>query len=639
MADQLDDNDVDDGPFPKAVIAELALDRIVSAKLLADTAAGRVRGVLITVPTAAWAGPIAAAAQAVFGDDASYLVVTGKVKYDGQGQAAPTAKLMVAISQSPDALLPPGTLAACDVSLRIDHPDGHLVRQAAKRLLKGRVGTEFVAVPLSGLDLDEIAACLPLGGSAALAKRRFQTVAERKVSAKSDSEVPTLTQAAGYGQAQVWALDLQRDIADLRAGLIGPGDCDGGAILAGKTGTGKSLFARIVAKSCGLPIVVSSMGELFSDSNGYLHGVMKRMREVFDLASSMAPSLLFIDELDSFPSRSTLDQRNRDYWTPLVNDFLTLLDSANSSREGVIVLGATNNPENLDPALVRPGRFERILHIDPPDASSLATIMRYYLREDLPSADLVALAIARPGATGAEAQEWVRAARRSARRAGRAIVFNDLASQVLLPDRRTSEETYRVAIHEAGHAVATELLTPGVLVSLTIVRSKTSSGNVVAGPYGRDVLMETDLDDLICRFLAGRAAEEVLLGNVSTSSGGDGTSDLGQATNLICMKHLSLGMGDLLLWRNSPTQAQIAMVLDPKLRTKVAADLAQLYERTKALVLVSRQQIAAVAAALVRSRTLTGPEVAQIIRETGDTQPTPHHTVPNHTVPTGLKDE
>ena len=609
-----DDDDINDGtPLSRIVVAQLALERVIPKGLIGDIAAGRVRGVLLTVPSATWVSAITVAAQAVFPEDSSFISVTARSRSGDQGQVSPSARFVVAISQSPDLLLPRATLMACDVELRIEQPDGHLIRKAAKRLLRGRIGAEFAGVPVSGLDLDEIAACLPRDGTAALAKRRFENAARKKTSTARTGDVPTLAEAAGYGQAHLWALDLQRDLDDLRAGLISAEDCDRGAILVGKPGTGKSLFARILAKSCGLPIVATTMGELFTNGTGYLDSVMKSLRQAFDQARERAPSLLFIDEIDSFPSRESLSERNRDYWTPLVNDFLVLLDSATSSSEGVVVLGATNNAGSIDPALIRPGRLERILYIDPPDAVSLAKIMRYYLRDDLPDTDLVALASARQGATGAEVQEWVRAARRSARRAGRTMVFEDLVTQVVAPDRRSADDVERAAIHEAGHAVATVVLSPNTLVSVTIVRTHASSGNTSALRFGKDLMVERDLDNLACRLLAGRAAEEVLLGDVSTGSGGDVASDLAQVTNLVCMKHLSLGMADELLWRSSPTDVHAALALDPNLRAKVSADMSQLYLKTKSLISTYRAHVSAVAETLKAMRTLSGAEVASIV--------------------------
>lgn len=636
MAENFEDDDeiVDVTPSPKAVLAELALERAIPRKLLADMAAGRVRGVLLTVPSATWAPAIAVAAQSVFPTDTSFLLVTAKSRAGDQGHISPSARVVVVVSQSPDLLLPAATLMACDVRLRIEQPDGNLVRKAAKRLLRGRIGAEFAGVQVSGLDLDEIAACLPRDGTAALAKQRFENATRQKTSTVRAGDVPTLAEAAGYGQAHLWALDLQRDLDDLRAGLIGPDDCDRGAILVGKPGTGKSLFARILAKSCGLPIVATSMGDLFTNGTGYLDSVMKGLRQAFERAHAKSPSLLFIDEIDSFPSRESLSRQNRDYWTPLVNDFLVLLDSATSSAEGVVVLGATNNADSIDPALVRPGRLERILYIDPPDAVSLAKIMRYYLRKDLPDADLVALASSRQGATGAEVQEWVRAARRSARRAGRIMTFEDLVAQVIVPDRRSADDVVRVAVHEAGHAVATVLLSPNTLVSVTIVRTQISSGYTSALRFGKDLMMGRDLDNLASRLLAGRAAEEVLLGDVSSGSGGDAASDLAQVTNLVCIKHLSWGMADELLWRSSPTDVHAALALDPNLRAKVSADIAKLYSETKSLISTHQVQVLAVAEALKAMRPMSGDEVASIVnRYSANPVPNakPYRTEPDHT--------
>ena len=327
----------------------------------------------------------------------------------------------------------------------------------------------------------------------------------------------------------------------------------------------------------------------------------------------MAPSILFIDELDSLPNRATLSERGRDWWTTVITDFLVLLDSAVSDRNGLIVIGATNAIDQIDAAILRDGRLERSIYVGPPDPVSLVGIVRYYLRGELADVDLLPLAHARPGATGAEAEGWARGARRAARRAGRPMVLEDLWSQALPPDRRTADELRRVAAHEAGHAICSTLLSCDRVERVTIIRGRSSGGHTAFDRTIPDMLLRADVEDRVTTLLAGRAAEETVMGTYSTGAGGDASSDLALATNLCAMCTLSFGLGADLSWRGPPDQTLTLMTMDPTLRAAVNADLARLYKRAITLLETHKNALQLVVSSLLRAKTLSGDEVRALI--------------------------
>lgn len=196
---------------------------------------------------------------------------------------------------------------------------------------------------------------------------------------------------AGYGDATRWALELKVDLALWRDGTITWDQMSTKLLLSGPPGTGKTTFARALCNTLQVPVIVSSVTSWLEP--GYLGDVLKSMSAVFAAARSNAPCILFIDELDGIGSRNGA-RRSRDhadYWTSLINRLLELLDGALKS-EGVIVVTATNQPEKIDPALLRSGRLEKHAVIPPPDVETLTGILSHHL-----GADLGAVLNSRPG--------------------------------------------------------------------------------------------------------------------------------------------------------------------------------------------------------------------------------------------------
>jgi hypothetical protein len=185
---------------------------------------------------------------------------------------------------------------------------------------------------------------------------------------------------SGYGSAKDWALGLKTDVADYLAGDLAWSDMSTRLLLSGPPGTGKTMFARALCNSLQMPLVVSSVSTWLQGD--YLSNVLDRMADTFAEARALAPCILFVDEIDGIGSRVSATRPYADYWNTCVNKLLELLDGAVKS-EGVIVVGATNRPGEIDEAIRRSGRLETHIEIPRPDISALTGILAHHLGSDL----------------------------------------------------------------------------------------------------------------------------------------------------------------------------------------------------------------------------------------------------------------
>jgi cell division protease FtsH len=185
----------------------------------------------------------------------------------------------------------------------------------------------------------------------------------------------------GYGAARQWALDLKTDLQDFKKDEVKWSDLSSRLLLSGPPGTGKTTFARALCNTLQLPLVATSVARWLETS--HLGDVLAAIGATFDHVSQSAPCILFIDEIDNIGSRGGGGDRPFDeYWSTLVNRLLELLDGA-SKTTGVIIVGATNRPEKIDPALLRSGRLEKHIIIPPPDTEALIGIIAHHLGADL----------------------------------------------------------------------------------------------------------------------------------------------------------------------------------------------------------------------------------------------------------------
>lgn len=466
----------------------------------------------------------------------------------------------------------------------------------------------------SALTLSDLALAVRpgIGTAQAIGSLERLAAARRETSTEIPIEGPRLEEMSGYGPAREWGLELARDLADWRDGRIQWSAVDRGLLLSGPPGTGKTSFARALAKTCGVPLIASSVAQ-WQQNDGHLGKVLGKMKATFDEALSKAPSILFLDELDGIGRRDTLSGDYIEYWEQVINSLLELVDGS-SSREGVVIVGATNHPDRIDPALRRAGRLDRHIRIPIPDIPALERILRVHLGSDLQGHDLRPIARRCVGDTGADVASHVRRARRIARRASRALTVEDLLTAITQDrPRRSDRIRWVTAVHEAGHAVAAIRLGRARAVTIAIDQAHggTTNSDVdgLAGlPTREDALAH------IAVGLSGRAAEHVIIGVPSTGAGGPEASDLAAASALALALETSFGLGETedLLW-HAPGVALSRLAADEALRARVSAVLDAAYDRARALVVAERDAVLRLARALMDRSVLDAEEVAQLM--------------------------
>lgn len=422
-------------------------------------------------------------------------------------------------------------------------------------------------------------------------------------------EGPGLEELDGYGDAKTWGVELVEDLKEYRAGRLKWSDVDHkGLLLSGPPGTGKTSFSKALARSANVPLIASSVADWNAAS--YLSGTLQAIRAVFSEAKRQAPAILFIDELDGISNRATLSGDYVEYWSQIVNLVLECLAGV-EDREGVVVLGATNHPNKIDPAILRAGRLDRHIELDKPDAHVLAKILRFHIgAEILPSADLMPAALAARGGTGADVEAWVRRAKAAARRARRDLCVDDLLDQIRAGRPPMSDDARRrISVHEAGHAIVGKALNTGRFVGVSIHEhgGTTEFENAFDG---------TTTEEQACRHiavaLAGRVAERMILGDVGIGSGNGPQSDLAGATRLARMLETHYGFGGFgSIFIGDGYVDNLPRY--PGLLEAIKARLDAAEERAMSILSVRRQQLEAIAAELDRRGYLSSDDIETML--------------------------
>ncbi len=415
-----------------------------------------------------------------------------------------------------------------------------------------------------------------------------------------------------------------------------------GVLLVGLPGTGKTLLARAVAGQAKVPFYSVAASEFVE----MIVGVgASRVRDLFNKARQTAPAIIFIDELDAIGrSRSAaLRVGGTDEQEQTLNQILTEMDGFDS-REGVIVLAATNRADVLDPALLRPGRFDRRVMVQPPDRAGRAAILRIHTR-NVPLAtgvDLDQLAQQTPGMVGADLRNLVNEAALLAARKDRQAVamedFSEAIEKVLLGAERkimlSEEDRQRVAYHEGGHALL-GLLVPGAdpVRRVTIVPRGRALGVTVQSPVDdRFNYSEEYLRARIVGALGGRAAEELVYGIVTTGAENDLQQVTMIAREMVVRWGMSPRVGPLNLGgedgqgpfglAQKPYSESTAALIDAEIKRIVEECLVD----AQRLLKENRDRLDALAKALLEAESL---DEAQILQVTGlpARPPLPHPTV------------
>jgi cell division protease FtsH len=394
-----------------------------------------------------------------------------------------------------------------------------------------------------------------------------------------------------------------------------------GVLLAGPPGTGKTLLARAVAGEADVPFFSASASEFIEMIVGVGAG---RVRELFAEARKVAPAIIFIDEIDTIGRArgAAGGVGGHDEREQTLNQILTEMDGFSGS-EGVVVVAATNRPDVLDPALTRPGRFDRTVHVSPPDRPGRAAILRIHTR-DVPledGVDLMRVARTTPGMTGADLANLANEAALLAVKRGKKAVGQSELSEALekvqlgaeRPLVMPREERRRTAYHESGHALL-GMLQPGAdpVRKITIVPRGRALGVTLSTPDSdRYAYTEEYLRGRIIGALGGMAAEHVVFGVITTGA----ENDLEQVTNLVRGMVGRWGMSDKVGPLSAiPAESQQPYGLSAAPATLDVVDsemrriVDECYGTAQRLLGEHREQLDALASALLEAETLEEAE-------------------------------
>lgn len=399
-----------------------------------------------------------------------------------------------------------------------------------------------------------------------------------------------------------------RDLRDWQAGRIAWRDVARGPLLVGPPGSGKTQLARLIGQEAGIAVVAGSVAKWSSESSKS-GDMIRAMRTAFATAAEQAPALLFLDEVDAFGDRARRPDHNSAYTDYIVTALIDLLDGF-EGHEGVIVMAATNHPEKLDRAIVRPGRFDRILSLPHPDVSLLPKALRWQLGADLPDADLSAVAQAALGMSGADIAAAVRSARARARQARRNLALEDLAAAIAEARPPLPPELRRiVAVHEAGHAIVGAATGRAKVSTVALA----SDGGFTAASLADHAEDRPLIEAHLAINLAGRAAEHLVFGRITTGAGGAPESDLAKATRLATALEISWGLGESLLWLSPVDGSEGRLRNDPGLRARVETHLRNAEARATRILTANRKLLAEMSTALEATGVLSGPALAALL--------------------------
>jgi cell division protease FtsH len=416
-----------------------------------------------------------------------------------------------------------------------------------------------------------------------------------------------------------------------------------GILLVGPPGTGKTLFARAVAGEAGvgfLSVTGSDFMEMFVGVGA------SRVRDLFQQARKMGKAIIFIDEIDSIGrKRGAGLGGGHDEREQTLNQMLAEMDGFETT-EGIVILAATNRPDILDPALLRPGRFDRQIIVPLPEFEERLAILKVHSRDKRMGADvdLDTMAKATPGMSGADLANLVNEAALFAVRRGSAhierIDFENARDRVVMGARRESlvlsaEEKRATAIHEGGHAVlATVLPHSDPLHKVTILPRGMALGVTWTLPEERHTYSREFFEDLICKAMGGRVAEKIVFGHLNSGA----ANDLEQATSIARRMVREWGMSDKvgpMAWNG---QQQVFLGEDlmtsgreysdstaKMLDDEISRILHEQEQRAYDVLVKHRKGLELVAEKLLEDETIDGATVGRLVQEALET-PTPTPT-------------
>ena len=415
-----------------------------------------------------------------------------------------------------------------------------------------------------------------------------------------------------------------------------------GALLVGPPGTGKTLLARAVAGEAGVPFFTISG----SDFVEMFVGVgASRVRDMFEQAKRSAPCIIFIDEIDAVGrSRGAGLGGGNDEREQTLNQLLVEMDGF-EANEGIILIAATNRPDVLDPALLRPGRFDRQVTVGNPDILGREKILRVHMRNVPLAKDVDAKTIARgtPGFSGADLANLVNEAALLAARRGKRVVamqeFEDAKDKVMMgPERRSmvmsEKEKELTAWHEAGHAiVAMKVPAADPVHKATIIPRGRALGMVMQLPEDDKLSMsKIEMTSRLAIMMGGRVAEELKFGDDNVTAGA--ASDIQQATRLARAMVTRFGLsdtigpvdygsdqGDVFLGQQIVQSSHVSEDTSRKIEEEVRNLIQTGMDEARRIMTDHRDEWSAIATGLLEYETLTGSEITDLLQGKPPTRP------------------
>jgi cell division protease FtsH len=405
-----------------------------------------------------------------------------------------------------------------------------------------------------------------------------------------------------------------------------------GVLMVGAPGTGKTLLAKAVAGEAGVPFFASSGSEFVEMFVGV---GASRVRDLFEQAKKNSPCIIFVDEIDAVGRhRGAGLGGGNDEREQTLNQILVEMDGFDTDTN-IVIIAATNRPDILDPALLRPGRFDRKVVVDRPDRRGREAILKVHVRGKplTPDVDLDVIAAQTAGMVGADLENLVNeaailAARRNKRTIGMSEFVESIERIMAGPARRSrvldAEDRQVIAYHEAGHAIVMEALEHTESVGkITIVSRGQALGYVMPLPEeDRNLRSRAEYEDTIAGLLAGRVAEELMFDEPSTSA----ANDLERVTKLAKAMVTRFGMSDVIgpmqlnpgesnpfMGMEIGQQRSYSEAVARKIDAEVRRIVMSAYERTRALLQERRDQLVRVAETLLEKEVLDRKEFLQII--------------------------
>lgn len=540
---------------------------------------------------------------------------------------------VVAFSPLAASYLPDALLRACDVRLTVGRPDADTIGKTV-HLVTGSMPRE---VPDEGLlneiGADEISLAVRFDRSADECMEKLRRLAASKAESASVRGL-RLDDLRGMDDAVAWAKAFVKDVAAWRRREIPWSAVEAGVVFEGPPGTAKSTLLRLIAAESGTNLVIASLAKWQGSGEGHLGHLLRQMHADVARAKSSSPCVFGIDEIEAFGDRSSMTHAWRDYSRQVIDGFLAACDTLSASHDfhgdgrAVALIGTTNDASRCDPAILRSGRFNRVIRVGLPDGAALEAIFRLRLRADLADADLGDLALAALGCTGADVGRIVDEARRSARQAGRGMVLDDLKRALCGGAETPSSLLPRHAVHEAAHILVDVILNgPAGAVAIMIGSARAAASVFrfraarLAGTYAENFVR-------LQVMLAGRAGERLVFGEAGWGGAGVDGSDLHEATRLAAAMVGSFGNDEAnLLYLGAAREAESLLVF-PEVRDAVRQELAAADRASSRILSDHREALDEIAARLLADGRVDGDAVAEsLARRAGPRRPATIHTL------------